>query len=249
MTRCLGSLLAALALLSATTAHAERDRRDREEPAERPAEPTKRPMSEAAKRELLRGQAQFRDGDYSSAIASYEAGFAIDPHPDFLYAKAQAQRKNGDCVGALLSYQGFLATSPSEGMAQATRYNMTRCEAEIAAGRQRDAIPVRHRPRWKDPLGGALAGGALVALVAGTSYFVIADRNVDAANDAEDIDEYFYQDYLAATRRRTGTVLTIAGGVLALGAGLRYALHDPPEIRVVGTVSGQGVGIAIGGTF
>jgi hypothetical protein len=254
MTRCLGSLLAALALLWSAPALADRDsRRDRkggDEPDEPPHGSEKRPMADAAKEELLRGEAQVKAGDYSSAIASYEAGFAIDPHPDFLYAKGQAQRLNGDCAGAIQSYQGFLATSPSEGMVKATRYNITRCEAEIAAGRQRDAAPApRYRPRWKDPLGGVLAGGALVGFAAGATFFVLADRDVDAANNAEYIDDYYSLRYLAEDRRRTGTYAVIAGGALAVGAVLRYALHDPPQIQLTGAVTGSGAAIAIGGTF
>jgi hypothetical protein len=242
MIRPLASLVAAAALVAASPARAED-----ETP---PQGSEKRAMDPAAERELERGEQLVEAGDYSSAIASYEAGFAIDPHPLFLYFKGQAQRLNGDCAGAIQSYQGFLATSPSKKYLKAIRYNITRCEAELAAGRGRDAPPPpRYRPRWKDPIGGVLAGGALVGVAAGATLLVMADRNVDNANDAYFIEDYWWQAELADSRRRNAGYAFIAGGVLALGATLRYVLHDPPEIQITGAVTGRGATFAIGGTF
>jgi hypothetical protein len=93
MARCRADLAAiALAFVLAT-------------PAAALADP--RPMVEEARREFERGQEQFADRDYDGALASYEVGFAIDPHPDFLYARGQALRLSGDCGGAVEAYHGF----------------------------------------------------------------------------------------------------------------------------------------------
>lgn len=233
MRRCLAELVVVVVVLGATPAvHAE-----------------SRDMAAPARLELVRGQALFTAGDYASAIATYEAGFAIDPHPDFLYAKGQAQRMNGDCPGAIQSYQGFLASSPPEAESKLTRYNIARCEATIAAARQAPVTRERERGWYRDPIGGVLAGGAVVALGAGTALLVIADGHVDRANDAPTLGDYYNERYYATSRRRHGAISLVTGGALAIGAVLRYALHRRPRVEVTAAVTSGGAAIVLGGRF
>lgn len=94
-----------------------------------------RPIAKDAKRELDRGMERFAAHDYVAAITAFDTGYAIDPHPDFLYAKAQAQRLGGDCRGAVASYTAFLAASPPASEAELARNNIARCDQVLAASK------------------------------------------------------------------------------------------------------------------
>ena len=209
-----------------------------------------RPMSDDAKHLLDHGQELFLAHDYTGAIAAYDAGFALDPHPDFLYAKAQAQRLAGDCAGAIQSYQGFLASSPPDAEAKIARFNIDRCQTDLPA-RGAGATVYRGVPWYHDTLGDVLAGAAVVGVGVGVTYLFVADHHVDNANDADDVDEYVYERDLAHHDRAIGAAVTVVGGALAVGAILRYALHDRREaIGVTAAVDGHGgAAFVVGGRF
>src|SRR5204863_3154893 len=122
-----------------------------------------RPIEPAAKVQFDRGSERFGAHDYAAAIAAFDAGYAIDPHPDFLYAKAQAQRLGGDCRGALGTYRAFLETSPAAEEAQLARDNVAKCEHVLVASLPPDPVkpPMRidDGPAWwRDRAGVVLAG-------------------------------------------------------------------------------------------
>ena len=89
-----------------------------------------RKIGGAALVELERGEAHFRDKDYAAAIDAFDAGYAIDPQPIFLYDKAQAQRLAGDCRSAIVTYNEFLDTGPPATEAARARKNLASCEAQ-----------------------------------------------------------------------------------------------------------------------
>lgn len=93
------------------------------------ADPT---MSAAAKAEFKKGNASLKQRDYVAAIAAFDAGYAIDPNPAFLYVKGQAQRLGGDCRAAVGTYKAFLATNPAPKAVQYTQKNITACERILA---------------------------------------------------------------------------------------------------------------------
>lgn len=89
-------------------------------------------MSPAAKAEFAKGNASLKQRDYVAAIAAFEAGYALDPNPAFLYVKAQAQRLGGDCRAAVGTYKAFLATNPPAKAVQFTQKNISACERILA---------------------------------------------------------------------------------------------------------------------
>jgi tetratricopeptide (TPR) repeat protein len=211
------------------------------------AEP--RPMAAKAKVEMDRGDRSYAARDYAGAIAAYEAGFAVDPHPDFLYKKGQALRLLGKCEAAIQAYQGFLASSPPLVESERTHRNITRCQAQLLAAR-----PVEKRqeprPRYRDVFGGVLAGGALVGLGVGVAFYSSASSHADTANDPDiTLNEYTIEKELADKNRERGTIALAVGGALAIGAILRFALHDPPLVEVTAALSPAGPTVAIGGSF
>src|SRR6185436_2393991 len=74
-----------------------------------------------------RGLARFAARDYAGAIADLEAGHALEPRREFLFAEGQAKRFAGDCKGAVALYQRFLTTNPRAVQANATQIALGRC--------------------------------------------------------------------------------------------------------------------------
>jgi tetratricopeptide (TPR) repeat protein len=214
-----------------------------------------RPMSAEAKRAYERGKALVKSGDYAAAIATFDAAFEVEPHPDFLYVKGQAQRMMGDCAGAIASYRGFLASSPPKREAEVTRYNLARCEQELTRAKPVEPAPQpvfvvteRGTPWYRDTLGGVLAGGAVLGAGVGVTFFVLADRSVDRANDADTLEIYLAEKDRVSTRRTIGAIAVGVGGALAIGAVIRYATR-PGSVRVAAPASGEGAVVSIGGEF
>lgn len=215
------------------------------------AEP--RPVAAKARVEMDRGDRSYAAKDYEGAIAAYEAGFAVDPHPDFLYKKGQALRLLGRCEAAIQAYQGFLASSPPLVESERTHRNITRCQAELLAATRVEKPgekPAERRPRHRDLLGGVLAGGAVVGIGIGAAYFTSAASHADRADDpGVTLNEYLIEAEAADRNRRRGAIALSVGGTFAIGAILRYVLHEPPLVEVTGALTADGPSVAIGGSF
>jgi len=89
-----------------------------------------RTMTHDAQVHYDKGNARYKVGDFSGAIDEFEAGRAIDAHPDFEYALGQVYRKLGDCKRAIKKYNAFLDTHPSDDEAEHVRRNIERCKVE-----------------------------------------------------------------------------------------------------------------------
>jgi hypothetical protein len=96
------------------------------------AEPTARARAEA-KSHFERGSRLYQQGHYAEAVAELEAGYALDPRPDFLYALGQAERKRGDCKAAIGYYQSFVDSGPTAQRTVAVLVQIDRCKQELAA--------------------------------------------------------------------------------------------------------------------
>jgi tetratricopeptide (TPR) repeat protein len=111
--------------LAATIGSARRAHAQGTAPAAPP--PQTAPMSEEARVHYDRGLAFYGAKDYRAAFAELEAGYAVDPRREFLFAEAQAQRLAGDCQRAVPLYQRFLATDPSPVQVNAAQVGLARC--------------------------------------------------------------------------------------------------------------------------
>jgi len=89
--------------------------------------------SKSGAEHLVRGSRLYNEGRYDEAIAELQAGYAIDPRPDFLYALGQAERKRGDCKAAVAWYERYVATGPSSQRTVATLVQIDRCKQELAS--------------------------------------------------------------------------------------------------------------------
>lgn len=87
------------------------------------------PIAPEAKVALDEGLALYEARSYEQALAAFRRGYAIDQHPDFLYAMAQAERLSGDCPAASEDYRRFLQSKPPDHEASLAQENMAKCDA------------------------------------------------------------------------------------------------------------------------
>src|SRR6187551_1608377 len=141
-------------------------------PAAAAATDVEGPLRPEAAALYKRGLERFAARDYPAAIADLEAGYAIEPRREFLFAEGQAKRLAGDCKGAVALYQRFLATNPPAVQANATQIALGRCAQHMA---EHPEVVVIEPPRplppppppppkwWHDPWGLGLTGAGAVA--------------------------------------------------------------------------------------
>lgn len=202
--------------------------------------------------------AHYRDGDYADAARDFRAAYEIEAHAELLYALGQSLRLAGDCAGAIDAYQDFLVTGPEEEQASAAREKIEVCRQVLAptappppaaSPAPRPAAralapprsPARPAKSWaRDPAGGLLLAGGVVATAAGIWVIGDADAGGDDPHD----------------QRTAGAVLIGAGGGLVAAAVIRYALvrqgrrdDDPPPISAAIDPRGGGGALWVTGRF
>jgi tetratricopeptide (TPR) repeat protein len=119
----------------------------------------------------------YERGDFSGAIQSFSAGYALRPNPVFLFNIAQAYRKSGQDQSALSFYGKFIAASPqSPYRAEAEAY-IAYLRGKL--GLDRPPPPPPPPPRvYKKPWFWAVLGSAAVtAGVAVTLGIVLGTRD------------------------------------------------------------------------
>jgi hypothetical protein len=184
------------------------------------------PMRPDAQALYDRGLGRYGAHDYPGAIADFQAGYAIEPRREFLFAEGQARRLAGDCKGAIALYQRFLATGPPAVQVNATQIALGRC-AQLLADRPEVVVVQPPRPAapppppppiwWRDRWGLALAGGGAAALAIGAGFLAGAFAARDDAEGAAVLETYDARWSRAESRR------AIAVGALLVGAGLGAA--------------------------
>lgn len=173
-----------------------------------------------------RGLARYAAHDYPGAIADFQAGYAIEPRREFLFAEGQARRLAGDCKGAIALYQRFLATSPPAVQVNATQIALGRC-AQLLAERPEVVMVQPPRPPppppapppiwWRDRWGLGLTGAGAIGLAVGAGFLAAAYAARPHAGEAADFETYEALWSRAESRR------AIAVGALIAGVGLSAA--------------------------
>jgi|GEM_PF-1513405 len=196
------------------------------------------PMTGEARTHYDQGLRLYGDHDFPAAIREFEAGFALEPRREFLFAEAQAYRLAGDCARAIPLYERFLGSGPSPLQVDATRLALDRCarlppvkpplpvapQPRVAAAPV-PAAPVASRspPWWHDRWALGALGAGLASTGVGVAFVLAAHSAADQANLSTHYGDYSRLWDTAERRQVIGvTALATGGALLALG-GLRYA--------------------------
>jgi tetratricopeptide (TPR) repeat protein len=198
------------------------------------------PLPKPAKAHLDRGLSLYEAGRYDEAIAEFESGYALSPHPSFLYAMGQSARRQGNCRAAVGYYERWLAVMAGSEQAPLVQLQVERCREKLAAeqaavraagaarappaaGPTSDVPAVRTRPRawYRDAVGDTLAAVGLAALATGTVLYVRARLELADAGSS-------YDHYVTALGARDdgaiGRALMIGGGSLLVAGLVRFWL-------------------------
>jgi Tetratricopeptide repeat len=127
-----------------------------------------------ARRHFLAGRALYLQGRHREAIAELEAGYQMDPRPEYLADLGQAHRALGELDVARDYYRRFLLATPPD--TEAHRAARVEVEALLAAidrpSERRDLAPARPppRPRWyRSEAGWVLAGAGSLLISIGAA--------------------------------------------------------------------------------
>lgn len=183
---------------------------------------------------------------WPEAAEAFARAYAIEPKPQYVFARAQALRLADDCSGAIKAYRAFIDLAPPPAAIDEARGYIVACggdptptppppiaprpivSADVSAPRPTDpplpATPARRRPWWRDPAGHAVGwtGLAIAATGAGLTIEGLArrERGTRAA------DEQGYRDARrgGATMLHAGIPLTCIGAAMVLAAVIRFAV-------------------------
>jgi len=204
-----------------------------------------------------RGLARFAAHDYAGAIADLEAGHALEPRREFLFAEGQAKRLAGDCKGAVALYQQFLATSPPTVQVNATQIALGRCAQHLAAHPEFVVVsppapppppPPPPAPWWHDSWGLRLSLTGAVGIAVGTGFLAAAYVARGDADDARTLAAYDDRLSTAESRRTVGVAALAVGGALLAGGVVRFVLVRR-EARAHATLSFGPGSLGFAGTF
>jgi hypothetical protein len=185
----------------------------------------------------------FAAEEYDLAADALARAHAIDPRPEFLYARAQAERLGGDCRSAVPLYEQFLRTQPPETHAEDARVNLAKCAGALAAAGEpaeaapapapapatgpapADAPPPRpksSRPWHRDVAGGVLVGTGALTLAVGGGLLGGAHALRERADGANRHSAYDDRITRAIALERAGIALAATGGALTLAGAIRW---------------------------
>jgi len=229
-------------------------------PAPAAATDVEGPLRPEAAALYKRGLERFAARDYPAAIADLEAGYAIEPRREFLFAEGQAKRLAGDCKGAVALYQRFLATRPPAVQANATQIALGRCAQHMAEHPEVVVIepppplppPPPPPPKWwHDPLGLGLTGAGAAGVAVGIGFIA---GSYAARHDAENGGTYELYDgrwSTAESRWQIGVGALALGTALTAAGVTRFVLvrrHLRESERPIAIGIGPG-SVRVGGSF
>jgi len=235
-------------------------------------------MSDEARAHYERGLELYGEKDYAGAIRELDAGYALDPRREFLFAEAQAHRLAGDCKSAVPLYKKFLATEPDDVQVNAAHIGLGRCAEQMATAPTppapaTNAPPIgtsllpppgspAPAPRWyKDTVGGVLLGAGVATLAVGTGFSLAALSARDDANqNAATLPDYSSRWSTARGRSQIAAGAFVAGAAMTGVAIYRYwhvrrarasATHvfEAWAAPVTVTAAGGGAIAGVGGRF
>jgi tetratricopeptide (TPR) repeat protein len=218
-------------------------------------QPATEPSGDAAAH-AERGLRAYEAQQWDEAAGAFDAAYALDPDPQYVYARANALRMAGRCADAIPSYREFLATGPEGKTEKAAQQNLAECEAKAKTERPeveplpRPVVPVRVPPGpvasgaddrarkvpiARDPWAHALTWPGLA--IAGVGAGLLAEAHARRGRAERADDELAYRSELsgAPTLSRAGIGLLTTGAALVVAGIVRWSIlaarRDSPRAR------------------
>lgn len=184
---------------------------------------------------------------WPEAAEAFERAYAIEPRPEYVFARAQALRLADDCTGAIAAYRAFIDLAPPAAAIDEAQGYIVACGGDptpappppiaprpIApsdagapgptAPLPAAVVPPPRRAWWRDPAGHAVGwtGLAIAATGAGLTIEGLARRE----RGTRATDEQGYRDARrgGATMLHAGIPLTCIGTAMVLAAVIRFAV-------------------------
>jgi len=217
------------------------------------AQPSPKQRADAA---FAAAREHYAAGDYAAAARDFEAAYALDPDPAYLFNIAQAYRFAHDCAAAGRNYQRFLAEvpdAPNREKVIAYLTEMNSCAEQQARPPSLQAPPPPPAPPPAPPpvapradhrrAGLLLAAGGAVALGVGVMFHrdvhVLEGYREDLCAGQVPCDWTPERNAQAAdydARGRRASIIAIgaySAGALAVVGGAALYLRSPREARRV----------------
>jgi tetratricopeptide (TPR) repeat protein len=226
-------------------------------------------VPEKAKALAEQGRALHDAGDYTGAIAAYNAAYVLAPRPGLLFNLAQAYRLSGDCDDAAFMYRRYLETNPEPNARLVAEQNLDVAE-KCGHGGLKIAMPtptpavVVTPPRDPPPpvqehtekhIGAfALVAGVGALAVAGAFAYdahETADR-VSAAYAAGTVSPDLSQEDAHGHRSAViATACGITGGAAVITGAILYAIgrRSDEQRHVAVTPTTHGAEVALSWAF
>ena len=230
------------------------------------AQPSSKARSDATAA-YQEGQRRYLDEDYLGAAKQFEAAYALDPDPAYLFNIGQAYRLANDCSRALTWYRKFLAEVPNAPNAETVQGYIAEQETACAPGAQPpqqgptetgpldDDEPAPAKSNLTRNLGYGALGLAAVGIAGGIG-FTLGVKS--AENDRENLcaggcmwtAELTAKDADLRRRGERNEKLAIAGwavggGALAAGVILLLTARSSSEQRVAITPTNGGAFVSL----
>lgn len=243
-----------------------------------PATASAEPTDPDAKAKFASGISKFENKDFDGAIADFEAGYAIESDPLFLFAWAQAEFNKGDCREAVKLYNKFIAEDVPQSAKDQAKEAIVVC-AERMADQPVDPDPLDDpvddpveddpfddpeddpvnkpppkndgKKKWYlDPVGDALVATGVVAAGVGIGL-IVGGEVLDGKPQAPSYAEHVDRVERVQTLRIAGAVTAGIGGALIIGGAIRWALvARESKSPSVGLLYGRGLtGLQLQGRF
>jgi len=183
-----------------------------------------------------RAARHFAAKEWDAAIEALVEAYALDPDPDYLYARAQAERFRGRCDVAIALYEHYVASGPGEQQRADAERHIVACRAQLQPTappprvEPADARPPSETPkptparRGPDAAAIALVSVAAVLVASGATMWILGDRTRDRATRSTNEEGYVRAKDRGRALTITGAVVTSVGIALAIGGAVRFGI-------------------------
>lgn len=204
-------------------------------------------------REMVqRAEAAYENEQWDSASRGFADAYAVDPNPDYLFARAQAERFAGRCNVSVKLWDQYIAVEKSPDRVREAKVFRAYCEPQPTTDPTAPVVPRTTAPSagdraprstrsagpwFRDPVGGVLVATGGVSTVIGASVLGLALSRDRKAASADTEGGYVGEKDAARTPHRAGIVVLSVGGALLVAGVVRWAIvasrsHDGDASRI-----------------